>query len=87
MDVFYKQNIALASDKSLSSEVVTAKTLFRLPKRSYKSLMISSIEPSSSFGSEGKLNRSIDVLISSNDVFVAVRTSDRTDMFSLKSAI
>lgn len=66
---------------------LTAKTLFRLPKRSYKSLMISSIDPSSSFDSTGKLNLSIDDLISSNDDFVAVRTSDKTDMFSLKSAI
>lgn len=66
---------------------LTAKTLLRLPKRSYRSLMMSSIDPSSSFVSNGNLNLSIDSLMSSNDDFVAVRTSDKTEMFSLKSAI
>lgn len=49
--------------------------------------MMSSIEPSSSLASNGKLNRSIDDLISSSDDLVAVNTSDKTEMFSLKSAI
>lgn len=47
----------------------------------------SSFGSSSSFESVGMWNRSIDDFISSSDVFVAVRTSDRTEMFSRKSAI